>query len=176
MKRRQLCGWHWLMKQPAAVQTNAARGRWLACPRERRLPRVPKAQWPAGMRWCGVCCSMVPLFYARGSRCRACSSAASHAAAVQKTYGITIREYNQILKAQGGRCAICGCLPRTRRFAVDHDHKKSGREAVRGILCQKCNHELLGAAHDDVKILRRAIAYLEHPTATLQAVRNQSAG
>lgn len=162
MKGKQRCGWHWLAKQPADVQTRAARGRFLASPAELRVPRVPAAKWPAGTRFCSGCCSFVPLFYASGSRCRACSSASGHAAAIKKTYGITIKEYNLILAAQGGGCAICGNRPRTKRFAVEHDHVTG---EVRGICCKRCNHDLLGAAHDDVEMLKRAIAYLEDPPA-----------
>ena len=44
------------------------------------------------------------------------------------------------------------------RLAVDHDHTTN---AVRGLLCSKCNHELLGAAHDSLELLERAVAYLK---------------
>jgi len=154
------------MKQPAAVQTHWARERRLnADPRLKNVSRVPARLWPAGTRFCSGCCSFVPLFYARGSRCRACASAAAHHGHIEKTYGIGTREYNAILAAQGGGCAICGAVARTKRFPVDHDHALAGREAVRGILCKRCNHDLLGAAHDDIELLKRAIAYLESPPA-----------
>jgi len=103
--------------------------------------------------------SYVPFFYTRGSRCIACASAASHAAAIKKTFGITAKEYDAKLQEQGGRCAICQSRPVSQRLAVDHNHQTN---AVRGLLCKRCNHDLLGAAHDDVAILRRAVAYLEH--------------
>jgi hypothetical protein len=130
-----------------------------------RVPRVPAASWPAGTRFCSGCCSFVPLFYVSGSRCRACASAAAHHGHIEKTYGIGTREYNAILAVQGGGCAICGARSRTKRFPVDHDHQLTGREAVRGILCKRCNKDLLGSAHDNVDILRRAVAYLEDPPA-----------
>ena len=47
-------------------------------------------------------------------------------------------------------------------LALDHDHKTG---AVRGYLCQRCNHDLLGAAYDNVDILRAAVRYLETPPA-----------
>lgn len=68
--------------------------------------------------------------------------------------------YAELLKFQGGRCAICGNKPRTRKLARDHNHKTG---AVRGLLCGRCNRNLLGAAHDDVKILQAAVAYLTSP-------------
>jgi hypothetical protein len=47
--------------------------------------------------------------------------------------------YEAMLAAQGGRCAICRCEPRGRRFDIDHDHK---RMVVRALLCHKCNRAL----------------------------------
>lgn len=48
--------------------------------------------------------------------------------------GVTDAEYDAMLVAQGGECAVAGCnrTPKTRRFHVDHDHA-TGR--VRGLLC-----------------------------------------
>jgi hypothetical protein len=40
--------------------------------------------------------------------------------------------------------------------------RSASTACVRGLLCQRCNHELLGAAHDSIHILRNAVAYLEH--------------
>ena len=82
---------------------------------------------------------------------------------MQKTFGITAERYAELLRLQGGRCAICRARPRSKRLAVDHDHQTG---AVRGLCCKRCNHDLLGAAHDDVELLRRAIAYLEAPPAS----------
>ena len=62
---------------------------------------------------------------------------------------------------QGGRCAICRGLPRKNRLAVDHSHDES--LAVRGLLCKRCNHDLLGAAHDSIELLKAAIEYLTNP-------------
>ncbi|MCX4993427.1 endonuclease domain-containing protein [Streptomyces sp. NBC_00568] len=56
------------------------------------------------------------------------------------TYGLTEEEYDVMLAAQGGGCAMCGKVCRTgRQLAVDHDHL-SGR--VRGLLCVACNQAL----------------------------------
>lgn len=164
-KGKRSCGWHWLAKQPAAVQTAAARERRLAASPALHVDRVPSASWPEGTRFCSGCRSFVPLFYVVGSRCKACSSAAAHDSAIRKAYGIGTREYNAILRAQGGRCAICGRRPGKRRLAVDHDHHTG---EVRGLLCASgdygCNKGL-GYFNDDVEILRRAVAYLEAPPA-----------
>lgn len=157
LKGKRRCGWHILLEAPMEDQEAAAQRR-LAASRETRS-RVPASEWPAGTRYCSGCRSFVPLFYCRGSRCRACASSASHRAAIEKKYtwpeGMT---YDRLLAVQGGRCAICRCTPRTRRLAVDHDHQTGW---VRGLLCYACNHELLGAARDDIQILRNAVYYLE---------------
>lgn len=42
---------------------------------------------------------------------------------LQRTYGITLVEYNQQLRKQKGVCAICGRPPKRLRLAVDHNHK-----------------------------------------------------
>jgi hypothetical protein len=72
-------------------------------------------------------------------------------------YGIDDIEYNRILMAQGGVCAICGGTdPSGRRLCVDHDHKTG---EVRGLLCTSCNYTL-GAAKDNASVLERMINYL----------------
>lgn len=166
LKARQFCQWHALMRLSSDEQAAAANDRLAvvqASPRYENRPRVPKEQWPEGERWCAGCQSFVPLFYTSGSRCKACASMAAHAARVEKVYGITPEEYKRIFQGvQGGRCGICGAIPRSVRFAVDHDHQTG---EVRGVLCKRCNHDLLGGGHDDVELLWKAIAYLLYPPA-----------
>lgn len=72
----------------------------------------------------------------------------------------TPEEYELLLKYQDGKCGICRAKPRTRKLAVDHDHVTGN---IRGLLCSRCNHDLLGKAHDDVVLLERAIDYLQSP-------------
>ncbi|HEX7276621.1 MAG TPA: endonuclease VII domain-containing protein [Acidimicrobiales bacterium] len=83
---------------------------------------------------------------------------ADRAGYLQRKYGITIEQYDQMLAAQGGGCAICGREPRPDiSLHLDHDHE-SGQ--VRGILCFRCNNAL-GDLDDDVSLLRAAVCYLE---------------
>lgn len=47
---------------------------------------------------------------------------------LKKIYGISVAEYNERLKNQGGKCAICGKKVNKRKnkiinFNVDHDHE-----------------------------------------------------
>lgn len=77
-----------------------------------------------------------------------------------RRYGLTVSEYQAMLKAQDNRCALClgdwrgwnGSGPH-----IDHDHV-TGR--VRGLLCGHCNSSL-GRFGDDPALLRRAADYLE---------------
>jgi len=82
----------------------------------------------------------------------------------QSTYGITLEEYEAMLKVQGGKCAICGNKPGKKRLAVDHDHKEEkrvgSRLSVRGLLCRRCN-EYLGHVRDDPLVGHRLTRYLD---------------
>ena len=75
---------------------------------------------------------------------------------LRRKYGITQAEYDTMLAAQGGACAICGSIEPKRILAVDHHH---GTGAVRGLLCDSCNNGL-GRFRDNPEVLARAIAYL----------------
>ena len=81
-----------------------------------------------------------------------------------RNYGISAKEYVELLEKQGHVCAICG-EPETRihkgslaSFSVDHDHE-TGK--VRGLLCGTCNHGL-GYFRDDVELMNNAIEYLNY--------------
>ena len=79
---------------------------------------------------------------------------------LKRTYGITPEQYDDMLAAQGGVCAVCGAPPedpRGYRMHVDHCHD-SGR--VRGILCGGCNRGM-GNFGDDIARLESAIRYLQ---------------
>jgi hypothetical protein len=76
-------------------------------------------------------------------------------------YGMSVAEFERMIVAQDGRCLVCGLVPKPTKisktgFVVDHCHKS---DKVRALLCQRCNSGL-GMFCDDIKLLRRAIAYL----------------
>ena len=74
------------------------------------------------------------------------------------TYNITERQYEYMLALTGGGCNICRRRPKPgRRLPVDHDHK-TGR--VRGALCFRCNHRLLGRGLEDARLHESAAEYL----------------
>ena len=90
---------------------------------------------------------------------------ASYAKRIKRLYNISASDYEAMLTAQDGVCAICKRVEiyqdalgsRTiRRLNVDHDHK-TGR--VRALLCSRCNTGL-GNFDDDPDLMRSAIAYL----------------
>lgn len=71
-------------------------------------------------------------------------------------YGITIEQYDEMLDAQNGSCAICKKPPVLggNRLCVDHDHsccpgEKSCGNCVRGLLCVTCNAWLGFFENDD---------------------------
>ena len=77
---------------------------------------------------------------------------------LRRNFGITITQYEEMLEAQGGGCAICGRAPRTDiSLHVDHEHV-GGR--VRGLLCFLCN-QALGAFGDEPSRCMAAAAYLD---------------
>ena len=83
-----------------------------------------------------------------------------HKAHIKRLYGLEPEEYEALLEAQGGACALCGAKRgnlKNRRLTVDHDHQ---RGLVRGLLCQRCNSGL-GMFDDDADKLRAAAAYIE---------------
>jgi hypothetical protein len=69
-------------------------------------------------------------------------------------YGITRDEFDNLLKKQGGVCAICKKELKTP--CIDHCHKTN---TVRGILCHSCNRGI-GLLQDDSNILFNAHKYL----------------
>lgn len=103
---------------------------------------------------------------------RNAQKARAHETRVGKVYGLAPGEYDELLAAQDGVCAICRrATGKTRRLAVDHDHDTG---EVRGLLCNPCNRTVL--SHGGA-VLRRAVAYLDSPPARqLRAARLKEAG
>ena len=80
---------------------------------------------------------------------------------LRRKYGLTWRQYQKMLFDQKNLWKIClrppkpGGLP----LRTDHDHK--GTKRVRGLLCMRCNHRLLGRGLEDPWLHRAAAEYLE---------------
>lgn len=79
---------------------------------------------------------------------------------LETKYNITLEHYEDLLKKQNYRCAICKTNKpkgRNKKFHVDHDHE-TGK--VRGLLCHHCN-VALGSFFDSIDNLNKAIEYLK---------------
>lgn len=75
-----------------------------------------------------------------------------------KRYGLTVAEYEAMLEAQKGLCAICGRLPfKNRSLCVDHDHVTG---TIRKLLCGFCN-TAIAFADENPERLWAFIDYLE---------------
>lgn len=78
---------------------------------------------------------------------------------LKKKYGITLEQYDELLKSQDGRCAICRCFPGKKHLAVDHNHE-TGR--IRGLLCTRCNSILVVAFENYEFLFEDARSYLRN--------------
>jgi hypothetical protein len=184
LEGKHSCLWHWLATQPIELQTEWADQRrriaedaWHNAATEAQRAggyphrsRVAETEWPEGHRWCAECQTMIPLFYCRGSRCVAHASRAAHASMVKTKYDFTREDYENLLAWQRGRCYICQQVPRSKRLAVDHDHRT---DQVRGLLCANdewgCNSTLRRLLNDK-GMAKRALEYVERtPWERLQA-------
>lgn len=141
--------------------------------REGRTLR-PQRDLPDGQAYCPACETVKRLedfgrnAGARNGRtayCRPCHNERSKQTAgrlyggyreyhLRRRYGITGAQYDALVEAQGGRCALC---QEREPQHVDHDHLTG---EVRGVLCSCCNQGL-GSFRDRAQLLRSAADYLE---------------
>jgi hypothetical protein len=153
----------------------------LAVPGDLRLSRVKPADWPIGRRWCSGCQTFVLLrdVNSGASKCKTCAGVVSHASMVERTYRIrdtqtglerpfTAADYEALLALQRGVCASCGQPSRSKRLAIDHDHKTG---LVRGLLCPGeygCNLTVMGKIDKDsdpLAMIERIRGYYVDPPA-----------
>lgn len=89
-----------------------------------------------------------------------------------KQYGLTLEDYDRMLKAQRGVCAVCK-QPETYKthghLSVDHDHDVRAIIVVRGLLCGRCNLGI-GLLRHDPSIVRSAARYLTKHKRKLQTL------
>ncbi|HEX6796635.1 MAG TPA: endonuclease domain-containing protein [Ktedonobacterales bacterium] len=81
-------------------------------------------------------------------------------------YNLTLQDFDAMLAAQQGKCAICGVGDQ--KLVVDHNHVTG---QVRRLLCHLCN-AMIGCAREDPAILLAGAAYLrthEAPATALSA-------
>lgn len=121
------------------------------------------------------------FFKPRGRVCSTCLrkrvSTGTRAQRVEETYGLTLEQYDELLAAQDGKCAICRGT-RSYNLDIDHDHALERAlidqgvpkplatfMSLRGLLCKQCNRRILRSVRDSVEILQSAIEYLLKPPA-----------
>jgi len=87
--------------------------------------------------------------------CKVCRRSAE----LQSKYGITIEDFDEMLRNNDYKCSCCNTIwpgGKYNRFNCDHDHD-TGK--IRGLLCHNCNLAV-GGLGDDVPGLVRAVEYL----------------
>ena len=104
--------------------------------------------------------------YKRQNVCKKCMNVYNYKTdknhKLNKAYGITLDQYNELLSKQNNKCSICQIdnngkyRNKQRAFAVDHCHT-TGK--IRGLLCSDCNIAL-GLLKDNTNYLQTAIKYL----------------
>ena len=173
MKRCTKCG----VEQPlenfykAAGGRDGLRGDCRACFRARAKARYPEVRDQAIARAKQWRVDNVERFRENQRRARATPEGKRKQRAYHlgKKYDLTVEQYDAMLAAQGGVCAICGRPPRDDiSLHVDHDHATG---QIRGLSCFRCNNAL-GDFDDDPKLLDAASAYLDQHDPEARAMRN----
>ena len=74
-----------------------------------------------------------------------------------KSYGMTELDYEDMLKDQDFKCAICKkhISEFKRSLSIDHNHET---DQVRGLLCPRCNYYLVG--NKTLDELNKVVEYL----------------
>lgn len=109
------------------------------------------------------------------SQCKACVSCdedrkaymRAYAAIWRRTvqYGITVTDWERMLREQHNACAVClAPFGASHLIHVDHNHaccpgKRSCGKCVRGFLCPWCNKRL--GTLEDMAFVQAAMVYLE---------------
>lgn len=95
-------------------------------------------------------------------RQRASNSTKRRPRQLQRLYGISIEDYNNLFESQKGCCAICGEHQANLKTSLSVDHNHITGE-VRGLLCKPCNMAI-GIFKDDIQIAIAAVDYLKRTT------------
>lgn len=91
-----------------------------------------------------------------------------------RKYGLTLEQYEALVKKQDGRCAICDTATPAKHgsWCIDHDHETN---KMRGLLCLKCNAGL-GSFDDSPANLLAAERYLQLHRSPASAFRDSPCG
>lgn len=90
--------------------------------------------------------------------------AASRRYHLKTKFGLSLDDFDQKLREQGGLCAVCRqpetTIRRGERKSLDVDHNHTTGK-VRGLLCSACN-TALGLLREDPLRIRALAVYIEH--------------
>lgn len=144
-------------------------------PRSSAERAASTARAAASKRQCTKCGLNRQLKFFKSTKGRVCVTCqrkgrreTSHGARIEKTYGISATEYAGLLRMQGYGCAICGGKSSRGKLDVDHDHDTG---QVRGLLCARCNRQVLYYARNQAWLLRAAADYIDKPPAIAMLAR-----
>ena len=133
--------------------------------------------------WCKVCCKLYLKIYHKVYQERNKVRVSAERKELYKNnpqiykeihlkskYGILLQDFNDMLAIQEERCSICGKnFGKKNPPCVDHCHESN---AVRGLLCRKCNWAI-GFLQDSPVLCRVAADYLEIHKNLLTTERNR---
>ncbi len=140
--------------------TSARRKRWYANNRDREIKRVTAWQRENADR-----------YSARQREYREAGRRDYRAEHLRQTFGLAQSDYDAMLEAQAGGCAICREPPsENRSLHIDHDHETG---VVRGLLCFRCNVGV-GQFADSPDRLALAALYLERDDELTSAVQQRA--
>lgn len=88
---------------------------------------------------------------------------------LNKSYGLSLIDYDRMFEEQNGVCALCGEPESVKhrntnainRLSVDHNHE-TGK--IRDLLCNRCNL-LVGKVESDLSLVELAVDYIERHNA-----------
>lgn len=87
---------------------------------------------------------------------------------LQKYFGISLKDYKDLLKKQNHKCPICLVAFEENNYSypVDHAHSGPNEGVIRAILHDRCNRFVMWK-HTDPEQLRRAADLIENPLTSL---------
>jgi hypothetical protein len=131
------------------------------CKKQKLSNEFPRAtNKPRGFAWICKQCKKTKLLQKKASMSKDDWMLLNRKYWLKSQYNLSLEEYNEKLKNQEHKCAICRC-DETEAFKgllfVDHCHKTN---KVRGLLCHHCN-TALGKFRESKQILQKAMMYLD---------------
>lgn len=110
----------------------------------------------SGRKRCRKCAVIISQEWAKANQDKVLKT--QRKKCLKKKYGLSLIDYETKFTAQNGKCAICGSNPDGKALAVDHCHR-TGK--IRGLLCGRCNSQVLVVVENYAELLEKAALYLQ---------------